>query len=253
MIRSHAMPARRGQFRYAGVRKSFRIIANIFYRPYVLRRIRQPEKILFYGCEIETHPAVFHPALFHSTKILIRSLVENPLGKKIPLEGKSFLDMGTGTGVVGVAAARKGAKVFACDVNRTAVELAQRNAARNAVEMEVIFSDLFSSLNGTGSQRDFRFDVIAFNIPFYPTPPGNEFERAFKAGASFAVIKQFARESFRHLKNQGVVIIVFSEDSGYETITGIFLAEGFRILNSETYSKMFEKFYVVTFTGKSDF
>jgi release factor glutamine methyltransferase len=223
-----------------GVRKILRIAANIFYRPYVLRRIRRSEKILFNRCEIETHPAVFHPALFHSTKILIYSI------EKIPLEGKFFLDMGAGTGVVGIAAARKGAKVLACDVNRTAVELAKRNALRNAVKTDVVFSDLFSNLDGE------KFDVIAFNIPFYPTSPGNEFERAFKAGESFAVTKQFARESFRHLKNQGVVIIVFSEDSGYETLTGIFLAEGFRILNSETYSKMFEKFYVVTFAGKSD-
>ncbi|MDE3057268.1 MAG: methyltransferase [Bacteroidota bacterium] len=220
------------------IRKLFRVALNLFYRPYVLRRIRRPEKIVFRGCEIQTHPSVFHPALFFSTGILITSL------EKIPLRGKSFLDMGTGTGVVGIAAARQGAKVTSCDVNRTAVELAQRNASRNSVQIELRCSDLFSNLNGE------LFDVIAFNIPFFPRQPRSDFEEAFNAGESFSVVKRFARESLQHLNNEGVVVIVFSEDSGYEMITGFFLDEGFHILKSAIRSKMFEKFYVVTFARK---
>lgn len=148
--------------------------------------------------------------------------------------------MGTGTGAVGIIVARRGATVVACDVNETAVALARRNASRNSVTIDVRWSDLFSHLNGE------MFDIIAFNIPFYPKTRRNDFEKAFNAGESFVVVKQFAREAARHLDTHGIVVIVFSEDSGYTQITDIFLAEGFRIFSSIVSLKMFEKFYVVS-------
>ena len=50
----------------------------------------------------------------------------------------SFLDMGTGSGILSIAAAKLGcAKVTAFDVDEEAVEAAKENAAKNRVDVEV--------------------------------------------------------------------------------------------------------------------
>lgn len=77
-----------------------------------------------------------------------------------PAPGRG-LDLGTGTGYVGLYLAQRGWQVDAVDVSPRAVELARANAAANGVEMAVYVSNLFESVAGA-------FDVIAFNPPMRP-------------------------------------------------------------------------------------
>lgn len=72
-------------------------------------------------------------------------------------DGKSVLDMGSGTGVLGILAAKMGAtRVCAIDIEAWAVENALENAARNGVSMEVLLGGK-ELITGT-------FDVILANI-----------------------------------------------------------------------------------------
>lgn len=68
------------------------------------------------------------------------------------------LDLGTGSGYVGIYLARHGWQVDAVDVSPRALELTRRNAERNGVTMRVFYSDLFSTVQGP-------YDVIACNPP----------------------------------------------------------------------------------------
>jgi ribosomal protein L11 methyltransferase len=56
-------------------------------------------------------------------------------------EGRSFLDVGTGTGILAIAAAklRPSARVEACDTDALAVEVAQENARLNGVAERIRF------------------------------------------------------------------------------------------------------------------
>jgi ribosomal protein L11 methyltransferase len=56
-------------------------------------------------------------------------------------EGGSFLDVGTGTGILAIAAAklRAGARVEACDTDAEAVEIARENARLNGVDGRITF------------------------------------------------------------------------------------------------------------------
>jgi ribosomal protein L11 methyltransferase len=75
----------------------------------------------------------------------------------IPLDGKSVLDVGTGSGILAIAAAKRGASpVVAVDTDAIAVDAARENAARNGVAIPV----------GEGSAADVpgRFDVVVANI-----------------------------------------------------------------------------------------
>ena len=75
----------------------------------------------------------------------------------LPLEGKSVLDVGTGSGILAIAAAKRGASpVVAVDTDALAVDAARENAMRNGVAIPV----------GVGSAEDVpgRFDVVIANI-----------------------------------------------------------------------------------------
>ncbi len=75
----------------------------------------------------------------------------------LPLAGKSVLDVGTGSGILAIAAAKRGASpVVAVDTDMLAVDAARENAVRNGVAIPV----------GEGSAADVpgRFEVVIANI-----------------------------------------------------------------------------------------
>jgi ribosomal protein L11 methyltransferase len=75
----------------------------------------------------------------------------------LPLEGKAVLDVGTGSGILAIAAAKRGASpVVAVDNDAIAVEAARENTTRNGVVIPV----------GEGSAGDVpgRFDIVIANI-----------------------------------------------------------------------------------------
>jgi ribosomal protein L11 methyltransferase len=76
--------------------------------------------------------------------------------------GYKVLDLGTGSGILAIAAAKLGAaRVIARDVDEVAVRVAQENTVRNGVEDKVIVQ--LGSLEGlTTSGR--HFDIVLINI-----------------------------------------------------------------------------------------
>jgi len=68
------------------------------------------------------------------------------------------LDLGTGSGYVGIYLAQRGWQVDAVDVSPRALELARHNVERNGVTVRVFRSDLFQAIEGL-------YDVIACNPP----------------------------------------------------------------------------------------
>jgi len=76
--------------------------------------------------------------------------------------GERFLEVGCGTGLVSLAAARAGAVVTCADVNPVAVETARHNARENRLTVAAVEADLLAGLPGP-------FDAVAFNPPYLPT------------------------------------------------------------------------------------
>jgi ribosomal protein L11 methyltransferase len=75
-------------------------------------------------------------------------------------EGGSFLDVGTGTGILSIAAAllRPGARIEACDTDADAVEIARENARLNGV------ADRISFLSGTLDEQTASADLVCANL-----------------------------------------------------------------------------------------
>jgi len=104
------------------------------------------------GIEIVLDPGMaFGTGLHPTTQQCLEAL------STIALDGRSVLDVGTGSGILAIAAAKRGASpVVAVDTDRVACEAARENAVRNAVAIPV----------GEGSAADVpgRFDVVVANI-----------------------------------------------------------------------------------------
>jgi methylase of polypeptide subunit release factors len=93
------------------------------------------------------------PRLTYSTSIIIESLP--------PLNGLRVADVGTGTGVIAIVAALRGAKeVVATDISDIAVQNAVTNVSINKVadKVEVLKTNLLDGIKG-------RFDLICANLP----------------------------------------------------------------------------------------
>lgn len=145
----------------------------------------------------EVAPAVYRPS--DDSQMLVDSLGD--------IAGRLLLDMGTGCGVVGIAAALAGARVVAVDISPAAVECARANARANGVDIEVRRSDLFGSVPE-------RFDVVAFNPPYLPhdpgEPPGPEVV-AWDGGPGGAeVVGRFLAGLPAHLNGGGRALVVLS-------------------------------------------
>lgn len=201
-----------------------------------LRRLTHPILLRYYlrraanrvlttkvgGFRLRVLPSVFHPKYFGSSLILGRYI------ESLSVSGKTFLDMGTGSGIVGLFAARAGARVTGADINPEAIRCAADNAATAGFNLEFVKSDLFSAL----SER--RFDFIAWNPPFFPKAAGTVAEAALYAGDGYGVIARFARECRAQLASEGRIILVLSLDIDVAAVESMFQSGGYSVRRAVT-------------------
>jgi ribosomal protein L11 methyltransferase len=90
----------------------------------------------------------------HETTRLCLSAIEKYFG------GGSFLDVGTGTGILAIAAAKlfSSARIEACDTDAEAIEIARENAAANNVLERIEFRV------GSVDQSTASFDLVCANL-----------------------------------------------------------------------------------------
>ena len=144
---------------------------------------KKPGEYEVNGLKFICPPNVYHPHEFGSSRFALRGLFS-----QLPRWGTRILELGAGSGVVGICLAAAGFDVTLVDIDPVAVECARKNAALNAVPVTVHQSDLFSAL---GSEK---FDLIFFNIPLLDKAiddpleiiscdPGGEIFARFMSGA----------------------------------------------------------------------
>jgi release factor glutamine methyltransferase len=157
------------------LRRVFRSTVHYLSHKFILDR-RSTRSVRAAGFRLAIYPSVFHPKLFLTSEFFARFLAT------VDLEDKHVADVGTGTGILALAAARAGAKVVALDINPMAVDAAADNARANGLgdRVTALRSDLMSAL-APGSQ----FDVIISNPPFFSGEPRDIADRAWVAGPGY--------------------------------------------------------------------
>jgi ribosomal protein L11 methyltransferase len=118
------------------------------------------------------------------------------LDKRIPSfpNPPSFLDVGTGSGILAIAAWKLGARpVLAIDIDPVAVDSARKNARANKVEKGIEFRV------GSPDGRRFRFDIVAANLlPQELLPLASSLSRKISPGG-VAVVSGFLPKQKREI------------------------------------------------------
>ncbi|MFE0509088.1 HemK2/MTQ2 family protein methyltransferase [Streptomyces sp. NPDC058964] len=164
-------------------------------------------------------PGVYRPQT--DTGLLSRALRQERITRRTEV-----LDLGTGSGVLAVEAARRGARVTAVDISWRALATAWCNALMNGQVVRVRHGDMASAVRGR------RFDLVVTNPPYVPTPgdaaPRGR-ARAWDAGADGRLlIDRICTSAPALLRPAGTLLMVHSHLSGVEETLARFGAAGLR-------------------------
>lgn len=155
-------------------------------------------------------PGVLRPEIMTSM-YLAKWLFSN---RKV-YKNKIVLDLGSGTGIIGVIAGKFGAKrVVSSDIDPIAVNNTRQNIknAKLASITSVVESDLFKKIKS-------KFDVVIFNHPFF----GNVRDEYAKLDVinNGGLLKKFLKEVKSHLKSKGIIIMPYFHLAGPKNDPGI--------------------------------
>ena len=156
-----------------------------------------------------TLPGVFRP--ISDSRFLADVLRE----QTFPPRGAA-LDLCTGSGILAITAALRGAReVTAVDVSRRAVLTARMNARLNRAKVRALRGDLYGAVPGQ------RFDAIVSNPPYVPSEddelPTRGPERAWDAGRDGRlVLDRIVAGADEHLRPGGFVLLTHSSLLGTE-------------------------------------
>lgn len=175
----------------------------------------------------------------HEFKTDARALIPRPeteelaewlLSWELP-ENQRLLDMGCGSGVLGLslAAARPGWDVTLADVSPDALALAAENAAMLEIpNASFLESDLFSAIGRP-------FDGIVANLPYVPDSERATMAREvlhdpalalFSGEDGLDLIRLFIPEAYKHLNPGGWLVMEIGHDQASQ-VTGFLQASGF--------------------------
>jgi HemK-related putative methylase len=151
-----------------------------------------------YGVPFLVTPSVFNPKVPRTGEFFAAHIDSTLVHRDAEV-----LDMGTGSGVCAVFAARHAVRVVAVDVNPAAVRCAVINTLLNNLDhkIDVRHGDLFAPVAGE------RFDLVLFNPPFLRGAPRDQRDRAWR---SSDVAERFAADLDAHLKPGGSALVLLS-------------------------------------------
>lgn len=189
----------------------------------------------YQGMEFLTCEHVYEPA--EDTFLLADNLMVKKSDK--------VLEIGTGTGIIAIIASKNAKSVVAVDINRYAVECAQKNSEINLTSVDIRFGDLFDPVD------DEKFDLILFNTPYLPTEYEelieDELEAAWNGGRDGRlVINRFIEDLLDHINTGGCVQLVQSSLSNIEETTGRLMELGFEVSITASERFFFEEVVVIT-------
>lgn len=179
----------------------------------------------FYGREFAVTPAVLIPR--PDTELLIELALQ-----RLPANGGQVLDLGTGSGCIGVtiAAERPQARVTLVDASADALDIARLNAHRHAAaNTNLMLSDWYAAL------ADEQYDLIVSNPPYIAVGDAHlqQGDLRFEPRAALAAgtdglddIRRIVAEAPSHLVAGGWLLCEHGHDQA-DTCTALLQQAGF--------------------------
>jgi release factor glutamine methyltransferase len=199
------------------MRRTIKQLTTRLYKPLLVKYLSATRLYTYKGIRLVIPPAVFHPGFFFSTRLLLRYIAS------LPLKNKSFLELGAGSGLIAMFAARKDANVTATDINPVAIHSLEMNTRSNRIPLTIIKSDLFTDIPQQA------FDIIAINPPYYKKQPQTAAEYAWYCGEQGEYFQQLFSGLHYYIHAHSVVLMVLCDGCDIEMIKGMALASGFQM------------------------
>lgn len=164
----------------------------------------------FMGLEFVVNEDVLIPR--QDTEVLVEEVLR-------VCEGKSVLDMCTGSGCIIVSLAKLGktSSATGVDISERALTVARKNASIHKVEIEYLQSNLFEEVEG-------NYDIIVSNPPYIPTsiietlmPEVKNHEPVLALDGSVDGLhfyRSISSEAKRYLKPGGYIFFEIGHDQG---------------------------------------
>jgi len=170
---------------------------------------------------IELDPGMAFGTGTHPTTTMCVAMIEAYLKR-----GDSFLDVGTGSGILLIAAAKLGAgKFYGIDNDQTAVEIAAENLKLNGFKtqrMRVICGDLVEGIRK-------KYDIVAANILSQVILDLlKDIKRVLKSGGVFicsGIVDKNEKQVVAAMKNIGFEILEISSQDEWVAIAGRLMAD----------------------------
>ena len=138
---------------------------------------------------------------------------------------ESVADIGTGSGILAILAAKRGGKVTATDIDHLAVAAARRNGELNQVTADIRQGDLFADLSKP-------LDVIIANLPQALIEPrilaslDPHLKTAIDGGpGGNAVLRRFLQASRRHMHGGTRIYVSVDTETNYRDSFSQMIAE----------------------------
>ncbi len=165
---------------------------------------KKPHQVTVMGKKFTVLPTVFSPKHFKDPEFFVKEL---PIKK-----GETFLEIGSGTGIVSIFAIIKGAsKVVAIDINPKAVENTKLNVDAHGFKdkIKVLKGDVFEPL------KNEKFDTIFWNTPWGLVKEDNltPLESALW-DTEYRDTTRFIKNAHKYLNSRRRVLIGFSSSIG---------------------------------------
>jgi release factor glutamine methyltransferase len=192
------------------------------------------------GFRLTVRPTVFHPRYFISSECFAEFI------GGLDLRGKRVIDVGTGSGILALAAARAGAAyVTAADINPNAALTAAENARANGLGDRV--SALCSNLLSALAPRPL-YDVILSSPPKHAGEPRNLADRGWHAGPKYRDIAALFDQCRERLNPGGRLYVMVSSDSDLDLFGKLIDQAGFRARLAHEHSIVIESFIIYELT-----
>ncbi len=169
-------------------------------------KIHTPYEISYKELKFQVHPNVFAPDLYLDTFFFADNIPIFP--------NDSFLEIGSGTGLISVVAALNGARhVVSTDINQHAVANTRENARLHNL------SDRISVRQGSVFEPiadDEKFDLIFWNVPFMHIEK-EDLSLLEKAlfDPNYEALESYLKGAKQHLTPNGRLLIGFSSSDGH--------------------------------------
>ncbi|HEU5166166.1 MAG TPA: methyltransferase [Chitinophagaceae bacterium] len=206
------------------------------YKPLLTKYLSKTRMYNYGNIRLEIPPQVFHPGFFFSTRLLLRYI------SALSLEGQRFLELGAGSGLISIYAAKNRATVTATDINPVAVECLRTNNDQNKVKSEIILSDLFDRI------PEQSFDIIAINPPYYKKQPKTIADHAWYCGENGEYFEQLFIKLGKYIHKNSIVLMVLSEECDIKMISEIASGHNFYMQKKITKKSAWEYLYIYQIT-----